>query len=495
MKTLFLFSKEESATKVANNRLFSYAAGLAGQNMTYNYISNRLFVFLNTLLKIPSEKTGIITGVSTIWDAINDPLVGSIMDNRKHKPGNKMRPFLLWTPIIIGIMTVLMFTDFGLTQSQTVGFIFVVYMLFDLFYSFQDIAIWGLSALTSPDSTERGRVTQWISIGAGAGATIAGLFPMIKQMVVDSGVMTEKNAYFAGAVLFGAGGMLISMLSYRMKEKVRYVAPEKTSIIKSIWNLRHNKTLIILCVARIVQSFSLSLPWEYFFESEGIGYNVFGAQITGGTAQVLFGVVSGIPGAFCVFFAMKIIKKVGGNKNLLVYSEIAAIAARLVSFIIGANNRYMNIAPMLIFGFLVGCSQILTNLKDIAMRSLLTNSVDEIELKTGERTEGIVFSMQNLVSKLIAAIPKFIQGYFLKFLGFNENLGTGGNDTIKAQTSPRFLKYRWHQFVLGPVIGSVLFIIVILFLKDNKEHVADVEQRLKEKREAMYGKETAETVN
>lgn len=493
MKTLFLFTKDETATKVANNRLFCYATGLAGQNMTYNYISNRLFVFLNTLLKIPSEKTGIITGVSTIWDAINDPLVGSIMDNRKHKPGNKMRPFLLWTPIIIGVMAVLMFTDFGLTQSQTVSFIFVTYLLFDLFYSFQDIAIWGMSALSSPDSKERGRVTQWISIGAGAGGTIAGLFPMLKQLAVDGGIMSEKNAYFMGALVFGAGGMLISMLSYRMKEKVKYVPPEKTSILKSIWNLRHNKTLIILCVARIVQSFSLTLPWEYFFESEGIGYNVFGANITGGTAQVLFGTVSGIPGALCIFFAMNIINKVGGNKKLLVYSELGAIAARIISFIIGADNRYMNIAPMLIFAFLIGSSQILTNLKDIAMRSLLTNSVDEVELKTGERTEGIVFSMQNLVSKLIAAIPKFIQGYFLKFLGFNEKLGTGGNDTIKAQVSPRFLKYRWHQFVLGPVIGSVLFLIVIFFLKDDKQHASEVEQKLREKREAMMADATAET--
>ena len=50
MKPFFLFSKEESETKVANNRLLSYAVGLTGQNMTYSFISQRLFVFLNTWL-------------------------------------------------------------------------------------------------------------------------------------------------------------------------------------------------------------------------------------------------------------------------------------------------------------------------------------------------------------------------------------------------------------------------------------------------------------
>ncbi|MDD7292593.1 MAG: MFS transporter, partial [Clostridiaceae bacterium] len=78
----FFFSREESDTKVANNRLLSYAAGLTGQNISYSFISSRLFVFLNTVLNIPAEKTGLITGVSTLWDAINDPLVGTLIDAR-----------------------------------------------------------------------------------------------------------------------------------------------------------------------------------------------------------------------------------------------------------------------------------------------------------------------------------------------------------------------------------------------------------------------------
>jgi len=170
MKTFFLFSKEESETKVANDRLLSHAAGLAGQNMTYSFLTGRLFVYLNTLLGIPSEKTGIITGISSLWDAINDPLIGSLMDHRRYKPGYKMRPFLLWTPPIIGILVALMFIDFGLSETQTIIFILVLYLLFDAFYSFHDIAIWGMTALTSPSSEERKRVAQWLTIGAGAGS-------------------------------------------------------------------------------------------------------------------------------------------------------------------------------------------------------------------------------------------------------------------------------------------------------------------------------------
>ena len=112
--------------------------------------------------------------------------------------------------------------------------------------------------------------------------------------------------------------------------------------------------------------------------------------------------------------------------------------------------------------------------------------IDEVELKTGKRTEGIVFSMQNFVSKLTGAIPKFIQGYFLKWLGFDANVKVAANQTvINAQTATRFLKYRWHHFILGPAIGSLLYLVVILFLdNDDAEHMAEVENALKAKREA-----------
>ncbi len=494
MKPFFLFSKEESDTKVANDRLLSYAAGLTGQNMTYGFVSSRLFVYLNTILKIPSEKTGIITGVSTLWDAVNDPLVGALLDRRKHKPGQKLRPFLLWTPALIGAFVVLMFIDFGFSQNQTIAFVLALYILFDVFYSLQDIAIWGVSAMSSPDAAERRRVIQWISIAAGLGGTVAGLFPTIKDTFVKQEIMSEKNTYLFGAVIFGFVGMIIAMLAYRMKEKVDLAEEKKDSILKDLLDLRHNKTLIVVCLARTVQSISLALPWEYFFETQGVAYKLGNAEISGGTAQVVYGFIMGIPGAFAMFFAVKLINRLGGNKKLLVFSEAITVVARLIAFFVGANDRFLNIGSLAVVMLLLGTAQIFTNMKDIAHRSLLTNSIDEVELKTGKRTEGIVFSMQNFVSKVTGAIPKFIQGYFLKFLGFNPNVKVASNQTvINAQTAPRFLKYRWHSFILGPAIGSLLYLIVILFLdNDDAAYMAEVEKQLKEKRAAAAEKVVTE---
>lgn len=487
----FFFSREETETKVANNRLLSYAVGLAGQNISYNFISSRLFVFINTVLGIPSEKTGLITGISTLWDAVNDPIVGTLIDARKFKPGDKLRSLILYTSPIIGILTALMFFDFNLNITASIVLILIVYLIYDLLYSIQDIAMWGLIPLSSSNSEERSRVSQWVSIGAGAGAAIGGLFPSVRSILVDNAGMSEKNAYFLGAVVFGLGGMLISMLAYRMKEKAVYVSEKKVSVLDSLKSLKYNKTLIIICIARFLGSISLMLPWEYFFETEGVSYNFFGIELSGGTMQVLHGLIPGIPGAFMMFFATKFAAKIGGMKRVLVVSEILQIICRLGAFAIGANNRFLNIGALISIWVLLSICNIPISMKDIAHRSLISDSIDEVELKTGERTEGIVFSMQNFVSKLSAAVSKLIQGYVLKGLKFNNKIVENGNALsgaalIRAQSknSP-FFKYRWHQFMLGPIIGSILYLVTILFLNDDREHMAEVERLLKEKRIEM----------
>lgn len=484
----FFFSKEESDTKVANSRLLSYAAGLAGQNISYSFISQRLFVFMNTVLGIDSKKTGMITGISTLWDAINDPLVGTLVDARKFKPGNKLRPLVIWTSPLAGLFIALMFFDYNLSATATVVLMLILYLLFDLIYSFQDVAMWGLLPLSSPSSDERARVSQWVTIGAGLGATIGGAFPMVRSLLVDNKIVSEKSAYAIGGIVFGFGGMLIALLAYRMREKVHYEGEKEVSVIESVKSLRHNKKLLIICLARFLGSLSLSLPWEYFFETDGIVYNFFGMELSGGTMQVIHGLVPGIPGAFAMFFATKFAHKIGGMKRVLVLSEALQIICRVSAFAIGANDRFLNPAALIPIWVLLAICNIPISMKDIAHRSLISDSIDEVELKTGERTEGIVFSMQNFISKLSSAATNFIKGIMLSKMGFvNMKDASGeaidGARLIRMQSkNTAFYKYRWHQFMLGPVVGSVLYLITILFLNDDREHMAEVERQLKEKR-------------
>ena len=192
-----------------------------------------------------------------------------------------------------------------------------------------------------------------------------------------------------------------------------------------------------------------------------------------------------------MFFATRFAEKIGGMKRILVVAEVLAISIRVVCFVLGTNNRFLNPWILCVIMALMAVIGIPTSMKDIAHRALIADSIDEVELKTGERTEGISFSMQNFVSKLTGAVSKFIQGYLLRWLGFNEKITDAAGNILEGTAAirahgpeTRIVKYRWHQFMLGPAIGSALYLIVILFLKDDRSHMHEVEQQLKEKRTA-----------
>ena len=149
-KPFFLFSKETKGEGyVPNIEIFSYAAGLAGQNLTYSYVSQWLRYFCINLLHMDPVKVGSIFTLSHVWDAVNDPIIGAVVDRRNYKPYMKLRPYLIAFPPILAIISLAMFFNFNLSENMQIIYILLTYFLFDFFYSFQDVSLWGMIPLSS----------------------------------------------------------------------------------------------------------------------------------------------------------------------------------------------------------------------------------------------------------------------------------------------------------------------------------------------------------
>ena len=468
--------------RVPNRNLFAYAAGIAGQNMHYSFINGWLFYFCNNILKISADAVGYITSISRMWDSINDPLIGALIDRHRFKNGEKLRPYLRFLPAIIGVLSLLMFTDFGFTGNMPVIYILVCYLIWDVFYSMQDVALWGMLALSSPNSEERARVAQWTALGVTAGCTVAGVFPMAKDIAVNSFGVSDKTVFFIGALVLSVGGQFITLAATKMNESVKDEQKKDESLLEAIFVLRHNKTLLFISLARILECVKLSVPWAYFFESQ-VSYKVGGLEIGGGTAQVVYGAVSGLPGTAAMLAATKIVNAVGGMKKVLILAQVSSIVLRIVSYFIGFKSIWRILAVMLIMGL----QSIPANMVNIAHRSLMSDSIDYVEYTTGKRTEGITFSMQNFATKIGEAISLFINGKLLTLVGYNQNI------PMTAQ-NPVFMKWQWPMFILGPVVGAILYLFVIAFVKDDKEQRKQIEQELKMRRESMLS-EAKEKVN
>lgn len=478
----FLFSKEQNDEGISNREILRYSAGVVGYAISGGYVSGRVTYFYENHV-VPGENAHyvgkIMTG-SIVWDAVNDVLVGGYVDRRQHKPFQKMRPYLLYFPPFIGGLSAFMFLNMANSPLLKLLYLVFCYFFWDLLVSFEEVGIWGKLALSSCHSEQRAKITQWVSIGASLGGYIPKLFPTFWDLLKNNG-MDEKMIFILFAFIFGLGGQLLALNMSRYKERVSVPAQKDEKFFKSITVLRHNPTLLLIGGAKIIHELYPRIDRTYFYQSEFRNNPHFG----GGTAETIYDTVSSIPGALSVFFANKLIKKFGGMKRALLISQIAVIIARIVSYFIGIlpGCKYNTAHGFIIICVIIGFSSAFTSFMDIAHRSLLNDSIDEVELKTGLRTEGITFSALSFSQKLNNSLQSLIKNLTLyNFLGYKP---LPGDPEYIFHQSEHFYKWQYPIFILGPVIGEALYMIFIFFIKEDPERRKEVERLLVERRKTL----------
>ena len=475
----FFLSTEAEEGYVPNRELLSYSAALAGQNAACGLISQWLNYFMTNILFISPGKTGIFMGIVRTCDALNDPLIGTLIDRHKFKNGNKLHPYLGKLAIVIGILTFLMFVDFGVGETASILILLFIYLAWDMTFSFQDVALWGMMSLITPHSGERARVSQWLNIGVSAGGAMAGIVPFLLGIREAVG-MTERGMLLLCAFLFGFGGELLSMLAVKTRERVTFVAPPKqSSLWEDLKEIRYNRTLLLLIVAQLSNAVSGCVPWIYFFKY-CVEIRIGETVINGETTQTIYGALTGALGLFSMFFAVKIADKMGSMKNLIFLAHAGNIILRLIAYFIGFNS----IPQILIVVILMSIGNIPITLVGIAQRALLSDSVDYMEWKTGKRKEGIVFSLENLTNKIIDGLKFFLFGAIFTLLQFDAEL---------PEQTGVFLNAQWPLFMLLPALASLLYLIPLIFIKDDKEQKAQIEKELAERHAAELERETNDT--
>lgn len=460
-----------------------FALGVAGQNVSCGLVG-WFYYFCTDVAYYDMAVIGIVLTIARIWDAVNDPLMGMIIDRHRFKNGEKLRPWLKIAPIAAGFMAMLMFirphfiNDSAWIQGV---FIAVVYLIYDMAFTVQDVSMWGMTSVMSPVSEERGRIVQWGRIGATIGSWLPGLISVFISVANKFGV-SEKILFAVLGIAMGLGGMLVSMTSSFAKERLLSV-PERggAGFRDNLGDLFKNKTVMLVLLGSILSGFALTVPAVYFFKYK-VSMDVFGFHMDGLTVSFIFGIVSGLPGTLAMLVAPWLAKKVGGMKNILVLSCICAIAVRFICFAIGYEGN-----KIIIIALLLALASIPSGVTGIAMTSLFGDSIDYMEWKTGRRAEAITFAAQTFASKIVGAINNGVSTFLLVLLKYSAADYDAG-----LPLSPEFDKWIWPLFILGPVVGSVLNLIPILFIKYPKSLKEQVERELKERR-AQAAEATEET--
>lgn len=451
-----------------------FAAGVAGQNISCGLVGGWFYYFCTDVAYYDMRVIAFVLTFARIWDAVNDPLMGVLIDRHRFKNGEKLRPWLKLTPFIAGICAILMFikpavlTDHVFWQG---AFILLIYLIYDMTFTVQDVSMWGMTAVMSPHSDERGRISQWGRIGATVGSWLPGLISVFVSLGNRLGI-SEKIVFAVLGITFGFGGMMLSMLSAKAKERVRSV-PEKgaAGFKDNLGDLFKNKMVMLILLGSILSGFSLGVPAVYFFKYK-VALEIGGFAIDGMTASFIFGLVSGLPGTLAMLIAPQFAKKVGGMKNILILSCVAAIVMRILCYFVGYEG-YKIIIVML----LMAVASIPAGLTGIAMTSLFGDSIDYMEWKTGRRSEAITFAAQTFASKIVGAINTGVLTWLLIQMQYSAEDYNAG-----LPLSPIFDKWVWPLFILGPIVGSVLNMIPLLFIRYPDSLKQQVEAELKARR-------------
>ena len=469
MKLLKKFFAHDDKKEVQNRELVNYAIGVFGQNHAYNLISSWFMYFCTDVLFMDTLLVGTILGAARIWDAFNDPIVGVFVDRHTFKSGEKLRPWLKIMAVPVGIFSALLFVDWGLPKNLMGAYIVAVYFIWDILYSFQDIAQWGMTAMISTRSDERGKAAQFGRIGGMMGGWLPGLITIAIANLPSVGI-SEKTIFLVAGVVFGFGGMLLSMRAAKTKERTP-VKPPEGGLKDSFKLIFTNKIAMFLVIAELLGHITFRIQDIYFFKYM-VTLNLFGTEVNGLNIQFIYGLLVGLPGTLSIFVATWFARKIGGMKNILVLSTSLNVCMRLIAFLIGFEGW-----KIVIMGILISIVGIPQNMAGIATTTLWGDSVDYMEWKTGKRNEASVFALQNLVAKAGSGLDTFFTGLTLSILCFDAT-----KYDLGLPQDPKFYEYVWPVYILGPALGSMLYLVPLLMIKYTKKQKEQVERELKERR-------------
>lgn len=392
----------------------AYAVGALGQGMVYAVMSSYISDFYLNVLKLTPIFVLLLTLLARIWDSVNDPIMGYIMD-RVHPKKGKMKPYLLYTPIPIAILTVLMFSAPDLPPTALMVLVTVTYVLWDMIYTASDVPFWGLPNAMTPNPAERGSL---ISIGRtanGVGSAIPMAFFMVLGFVLPalglSGTGLEKTKYLSIALFCAVvGNLLFAVTYFGVRERVHLPDPPKRQkgdrtalgMIFRCKPLMLTAAMGVLSAARYLYQAGAVHVARYSFY---IGKDLTGLTVAEREAALQSNIslvstvfqVAAAVGMFGTMLVMPLLFRRFNYKQILIFTSLLGSAASFIAYFIGYENFWACV-PF----FVIGCIPL--GAINVCIGTMVADSLDYMEWKTGVRLTGLASAIQGFVSKFDNAI-------------------------------------------------------------------------------------------
>ena len=441
--------------QITKTEKWTYTGSLLGQNMIYSFVTMYVMFFFTDLLRIPPQSVTVIMVTASLWDAVNDILMGMIADRTKTRWG-KFRPYLLAGPFVIALATVLCFWNFGGSAAGTVALAAVCYVLWGMSYTVYDIPIWAISSVSSHNADEKNGMVTLGKIGGTLGTVIVSVGSV--SLLNAFGGERSAGAYTAAAcVIAGVGALLMLLSGFALKERIEPPA-KGIPFRRNIHTILDNGPLKALMVSLLVVNMVNNI--------RQVAQMYFAVYVWGDSGYVTWIGLSLVLGMiFGMAISPALIRRFDKK-----YIFLAACAAGAVSsflpFAVGGGP-----VPGLI---LLGISFAFTGMTTISSTSMLMDCIDFAELKLGFRGEGVVFSMNTFLNKLSSTISKGVLGLALTAMHYVDNMDP--NPTVVTGFS--LIVY------VVPAVCFLLAMVPLVFYRLKPAQIEDIRTELETRRSA-----------
>ncbi len=496
---------DTSKNYVPKKEFYMYCIGGAGQGMIYAIMSSYISDFYTNVMQLPLIFVLLLMLLARVWDAINDPMMGMIVDRTTTKWG-KMKPYILWAVVPIAVLSFLMFyIPEGFNRTQLMIYAGIVYVLWGMTYTIADVPFWSLPNVMTPNPDERGKV---ISVGKtvnGVGSAIPMLIFAILGFVVPkilpdaSTVEQDKYKYILIAVIASVlGGLLYANTYFHAKERVNI--PNKPRRDKSepstLMRIFKCKPLMLVVIMGILSS------GRYLVQAASVHvarYGLYvGPEITADMsssqkAELIQNSISTVSsilmvcaavGMFGSMLVMPFLYKKFNYKKIIIFTCLLGFAASVVTTIVGwlVDTRYALYAciPFIIL------SCVPLGALNVTSAAMIGDCLDYMEWKTGHRDNALGAACQSFVNKLGNAVAT--TGIILMYMLIDLDPASmyAKEAVISALDLAPEMRFAMFSLIsIVPGVSMLLCAIPMFFYDLVGEKKNRITKELAEKREAM----------
>lgn len=422
-----------------------YMFGDFGNDFTFILSSMMLMKFYSDVMGVAVGLVGVMMMVARIVDAFTDVAMGQIVDRSKHTAKGKFAPWIRRMCGPVAIASLLMYASWfkDMPMGFKIFWMFFSYILWgSICYTGINIPYGSMASAISEDPKDRAQLSNWRTIGATLAGTFIGVvLPLIVFYKDEAGNQVLSGTRMSiAALICSIGAVICYILCYNLTTERLKVEQktEKFNLGQLLSGLITNRALVGIVgssICLLLAQLTLQAMTTYVFPN----------YFRNTAAQSATGVVGMLITFACATFTVKLSQKFG-RRELAIFGSVWGAAILIIAYVLKLTNAW-------VFVVIYALAYVGLAIFSLICWAMITDVIDDTEVKTGERSDGTIYAVYSFARKLGQAASSGLSGLLLSAIGYSK----------ATAFDPDVVQGIYNITCLAPAIGFVLLAIVLKF--------------------------------